>query len=265
MTSRTRRRLPGVLLAVVTLTPWQPAHAQGIPVIDVANLTQIIQIVEQVTEMLTRVKEEHNTIVRLGKGLGPLDRYRMPAIATYNHDVARFPFGASWLQGLDAGDARGDRYFSVVQPLSREVALLNGLTPEAKQALSAAYATIEILDSVAMMGGHQSAIVRTYHRQLQTHIDQLEADVVNPRTEFHELTAVADKISVGQVLARRQDMAGNQLLSNVLEQLIAKSKRTRDSEANTMNARINMLRDRGDTSHALVAGADAALTTWRQP
>jgi hypothetical protein len=42
---------------------------------------------------------------------------------------------------------------------------------------------------------------------------------------YHEITAVLDKIAGGQLIARRQDMAVNQLLSHMLEQLLARGKR----------------------------------------
>ena len=93
------------------------------------------------------------------------------------------------------------------------------------------YATIEITDSVAMMGGHQVALARGYHGRLQDAVQSLESDVLNGLTRYHEMTAVLDKISAGELLARRQDMSSNQLLSHALEQLLARSKRLRDTEA----------------------------------
>ena len=47
----------------------------------------------------------------------------------------------------------------------------------------------------------------------------------------HEMTAILDKIAAGELLGRRQDMPSNQLLSHALEQLLARSKRLRDTEA----------------------------------
>jgi hypothetical protein len=76
------------------------------------------------------------------------------------------------------------------------------------------YATIEITDSVAMMGGHQVGLARGYHGRLQDAVESLESDVLNGLTRYHEMTAVLDKISAGELLARRQDMLSNQLLSH---------------------------------------------------
>jgi hypothetical protein len=259
------RLIATVLLVVIALTPWQTVHAQGIPVFDVANLAQLVKTAERTAQTILAMKQQYDLWVRMGTGIGSLDRYRILGIPTFGHDAGRFLYGQPWIEALDSGDARGDRYYATVQPLSRLVTSLATLTSPAKRAVTADYATVEILDSVAMMGAHQSAIVRAYSGKVQGQIDSLEGDVTNPNPDFHELTAVADKIAVGEVLGRRLDMANNQLLSHALEQLVAKSKRQRDAEAGAMNGRITILQDQGKTNRRLVDGADRALTTWRQP
>ena len=127
------------------------------------------------------------------------------------------------------------------------------------------YATIEITDSVAMMGGHQVALARGYHERLQDAVQSLESDVLNGLTRYHEMTAVLDKISAGELLARRQDMLSNQLLSHALEQLLARGKRLRDTEAATINMQLVTWRDADAVNEAFVAGTGDALRTWRQP
>ena len=57
------------------------------------------------------------------------------------------------------------------------------------------------------------------------------------------MTAILDKIAAGELLARRQDMATNQLLSHALEQMLARSKRERDTEAATINMQLTTWRD----------------------
>jgi hypothetical protein len=79
------------------------------------------------------------------------------------------------------------------------------------------------------------------------------------------MTAVLDKISAGELLARRQDMLSNQLLSHALEQLLARSKRLRDTEASTINMQLVTWRDSPAANEAFVAGTGDALRTWRQP
>jgi len=127
------------------------------------------------------------------------------------------------------------------------------------------YATVEISDSVAMMGGHQVAVLRGYHGQLQRAVESLEDDVLNGSRDFHQMTAVLDKISAGELLGRRQDMAANQLLSHALEQLLARNKRERDTEAASLNMQLTSWRDGRAANEAFVAGTGDALRAWRQP
>ena len=187
--------------------------------------------------------DQYQTIVRMAQGLGNLDAYRIPTIATTSHDTGRWEYGRPWLQGLNSGDAAGGAYMQVARRLDRPGATLASLPPAARQAIERAYATIEITDSVAQMGGHQVALIRGYSGRLQSAIDALERDVVSQAAGYHETTAILDKIAAGQLVARREDMAANQLLSHVLEQLLARSKRQRDSEAAAMNMRLGGLRD----------------------
>ena len=175
----------------------------------------------------------------MAQGLGNLDAYRIPTIAITSHDTGRWEYGRPWLQGLNSGDAAGGAYMQVARRLERPGAALAALPPAARQAVERAYATIEITDSVAQMGGHQVALVRGYSGRLQAAINALERDVVStsrrvPRDHGHSRQ---DRRRPARG-ADGEDMAANQLLSHVLEQLLARSKRQRDSEAAAMNMRL---------------------------
>jgi hypothetical protein len=60
-------------------------------------------------------------------------------------------------------------------------------------------------------------------------------------------------------------MATNQLLAHALEQLLARSKRLRDTEAATINMQLVTWRDGKAANKAFMTGAGDALRTWRQP
>src|SRR5438093_604094 len=120
-------------------------------------------------------------------------------------------------------------------------------------------------DPVAQIAGHQVALVRGYSGSMQQAIQALESDVVNSRSSYHEMTAVLDKVAAGQLLARRQDVAANQLLSHALEQLLARGKRSRDTEAAAMNMRLGGMTFGRAAGASLLRGASDDLRTWRQP
>lgn len=254
-------------LISLTVIAWllaAPARAQFV-VIDPGNLAQAILIADRTLQEYNTLVAQYETIVRMSQGLGAMDRYRIPTIGITGHDVGRWPYGAPWLQGLNAGDARGMLYEQTARRLERPGALLDQLPASARHTIEAAYATIEITDSIAEIGGHQVALVRGYSGQLQQATQALEQDVLNTLPRYHEMTAVLDKVAAGELLARRQDMATNQLLSHALEQLLARSKRMRDTEAATMNMRLLGMRDGRTAGGNVIRGAANDLRTWRQP
>jgi len=246
-----------VLLAV-------PARAQ-IVVYDPGNLEQAVLIAERTLREYQELLAQYQTIVRMSQGLANLDGYRVPSIPMTAHDVGRWEYGRPWLEGLNTGDATGAAYRQTTRTLESPLGALQHLPPAARRAIENAYATVEITDAVAQTGGHQIALVRGYSRELQRAIDALEADVLSRQPGYHEMTAILDKVAGGALIGRRQDMATNQLLSHALEQLLARSKRLRDTEATTMNMRLGAMRDGRVAGTSIVRGAADDLRTWRQP
>ena len=257
------RRIVVACLALCTAIV-APAHAQLV-VIDPGNLEQTSLIAERTLQAYRNLVAQYETLVQMAQGLGNMDRYRVPAASIARHDPSRWTYGAPWLQGLNSGDLRGQLYRQTTRPLASPAGIIDILPTTARKAVEDAYATVEITDAVAEIAGNQVAQVRGYASALQPAIQALEGDVVNPASRYHELTAELDKIAAGNLLARRQDTATNQLLSHVVEQMLARGKRLRDTEAATMNMRLANLRDGRAAGASLIAGAASDLRTWRQP
>lgn len=253
-----------IVFALFLLLAARPAVAQLV-VIDPGNLVQAVLIADRTLRHYEMLRAQYQTVQRLAQGLGNMEGYRVPPIGTTRHDTSRWAFGRPWLDGLNSGDPTGDAYWRTTRPLMPPGALLNRLPPHARRAVERAYATVEISDSVAQMGGHQIALVRGYSGRLQQAVQALEGDVMNGLLRYHELTAVLDKVAAGELLARRQDMAANQLLSHTLEQLLARGKRQRDTEAVTMNMRLVGLLQGQTVSASVIDGAGEDLRRWRQP
>jgi len=256
-----RRALAAVVVVVACVSP---ARAQLV-VVDPGNLAQAIAIAERTWRQYEELKRQYETIQRMGRGLGNMDGYRIPTIALTRHDPGRWEYGRPWIEGLNSGDATGAAYLATTVPLLRPTTMPSRLSAAARRALERQYATIEITDSVAMMGGHQVALARGYHGRLQQAVQTLEGDVLNGLLRYHEMTAILDKIAAGELLGRRQDVLTNQLLSHALEQLLARGKRLRDTEAATMNMQLTTWRDVSAANAAFVVGSGDALRTWRQP
>jgi hypothetical protein len=241
-----------------------PVSAQLL-VTDPGNLAQVVLIAQRAQQTYDQLHAEYQLLTRMAQGLDTLDRYRIPAIGITRLDATNFPYGRAWIEGMNGGDARGTAYFATAVPLQRPGSHLDRLGTQARRFFENQYATVEISDSVAMMGGHEVALLRGYHGQLQDAVQRLEEDVLHPSSDYHQMTAVLDKISAGELLGRRQDMAANQLLSHALEQLLARNKRQRDTEAMTINMQLTTWRDGQAANDAFVAGTGDALRTWRQP
>ena len=255
---------PIVLAVIVVSVFTAPAYAQLV-VLDAANLTEAVLIAQRAQRHYEELQAQYRTVLRMAQGLGSMEGYRIPTIAATRHNAARWLYGQPWLQGLNSGDPTGAAYWATTLPLERPASLPARLGAAARRMLERQYATIEITDSVAMMGGHQVGALRGSHGQLQQAVQALEGDVLNGLLRYHEMTAILDKVAAGELLGRRQDMAANQLLSHALEQLLSRSKRLRDTEASTMNMQLVTWRDGRAVNDAMAAGASDALRTWRQP
>lgn len=251
------------VVALVLLLAVRPAHAQ-FAVFDPANFAQAILIVQRTQRHLDELRAQYQTIRRMAEALGRMDRYRTPPFALIGHDLTRWNYGRPWIAALNGGDPTGAAYLATAMPLERPDAAAR-LTGAARRAFESRYAGVEIADSVAMMGGHQVGIMRGYYDELQRAIQALESDVLSPTASYHDMTAILDKIAAGELLGRRQDMASNQLLSHVLEQLLARSKQLRDSQAVTLNMQLVAWRDAAVANRAFREGIGDALRTWRQP
>ncbi len=252
-----------IAVTLMMLLAAGPAHAQW-AVFDPSNYAQALLIVQRTQRHLDELRAEYQTIRRMAEALGRMDRYRTPAFALIGHDPARWSYARPWISALNSGDPTGAAYLAAAMPLERPDAA-SRLTGTARRAFERQYAGVEIADSVAMMGGHQVGIMRGYYDELQRAIQALESDVLSPTASYHDMTAILDKIAAGELLGRRQDMAANQLLSHVLEQLLARSKQLRDSQAVTLNMQLVTWRDAAAANRAFREGMGDALQTWRQP
>jgi len=252
-----------IAITLLVLLGVRPAYAQ-LAVVDPANLAQAILIVQRTQRHLEELNAQYLTILRMSAGIGRMDRYRTPPIALSQHDASRWNFGRPWIAALNVGDPSGASYLATAMPLERPDSA-GWLTGQARRAFERQYANVEIADSVAMIGGNQVGMTRGFYDALQRGLQALEQDVLSPTASYHDLTAILDKIAAGELLGRRQDMATNQLLSHVLEQLLARSKQSRDAQAAILNMQLVTWRDADAVNRAFRAGAGDALRTWRQP
>ena len=251
---------------VVGLLWHAPAHAQWI-VFDPLNVAEAVRIVKQVMKQYTVLTQQYRQIeVMSGRLPGGLDRYRTPGIVPSVHDVTRYRYGGPLLDALNTGDARGELYRKVLGALPLIAPAISHLPESAQQVVRNQYAHLEISDSIAQRAIHQKALIAGFTgADLEAAIQALERDTLHPRTAYHYLTAVLDKLTGAELIARRQETAFNQELSHALELLILRSKQNRDTDAAVMGMRLATLHGGEAAGASIVGGSAQALRTWRQP
>lgn len=252
------------LLLGILVGSASAVHAQ-VAVIDPSNLEQTVLIAQRTQRLLEEMQGQYRTIMRMSRGLGDMEGFRIPPIAGARHNPQRWPYAGAWLSGLNSGDPTGAAYAAATVALDRFTPPPATITAKAQRTFNSQLATMEIADSVAMMASHQVGAIRQYNGRVQRAVQELEEVVMDKLPRFHELTAILDKVAAGELIGRRQDMAANQLLSHAVEQLLARGKRLRDAEAATMNMQLTTWRESQKANAAMVNGSSEALRTWRQP
>jgi hypothetical protein len=179
----------------------------------------------------------------------------------------QFLYANPYNAALNYGDGHGTGYDEVARPRQApgvELTQLAELAPNADAAIVAELATLDAADSTLIAGTDQTGQLRYNGRRELAAIDALEGDTLDPSTT-QSATAVLDKISGAALIRARQQQARVQFLAAIVEQLLVDNKRTRDTEAATMNMQLERLRWGQAANASLVAGAAADLRAWRQP
>lgn len=216
-------------------------------------------------------RAQHEQIRRMARRLSAfasLTRYRLADVPRWRtHDFENadvFLFARDYHAALNYGDVSGGAFQSVSHPLASAISAIAGLGPEARRALVAGLATIELSDAAAISATHDTGQLRYNGRRELAAIEALQRDVTNDSDE-QSTTAVLEKISGAGLVAARQRQARIQLLTEIVEQLLMDSKRARDTEAASMNMQLRSWRDASVVSRAFSTGAGDAIRTWRQP
>ena len=221
--------------------------------------------------LLAVQREQHSQLRRMAQRLSMftnLGKYTVPdpprwrTHAWENNEV--FLYSTAYHAALNYGDANGDAYLDVSEPVLDALNALNRLPPAARRTLSSQLATLDAATSAVISATHDTGQLRFNGRRELRAIEGLDQDVTNGSLE-QSTTAVLDKISGAALIGARQRQARIQLLSGFVEQLLVEGKRARDTETSAMNMQLVTWRDRHAVNTAFVAGAGDALRSWRQP
>ena len=210
---------------------------------------------------LRRMAQRLSVFTNLGK-YSVLDPPRWRTHAWEDNDA--FLFSTAYHAALNYGDVDGSAYLEVSQPVLSAADAIGSLAPAARRTLTSQLATLDVATAAVIAATHDTGQLRYNGRRELLAIEGLDQDVTDGSLE-QSATAVLDKISGAVLIGARQRQARTQLLSGVVEQLLVEGKRTRDTEASTMNMQLVTWRDGQAANGAFVAGSGDALRVWRQP
>jgi hypothetical protein len=226
-------------------------------------------------QLLDTLTQEGDRVQRMATRLSAstnLDKYALtemdiPMWRIHLFQGEQFLYANPYNAALNYGDSHGSAYEEVARPRQAPGAELTGLAelaPDADAAIVAGLATLDAADSTLIAGTDQTGQLRYNGRRELAAVDALQGDTLDP-SATQSATAVLDKISGAGLIRARQQQARLQFLAAIVEQLLVDNKRSRDTEAATMNMQLERLRWGRAANASLVAGAAADLRAWRQP
>jgi len=175
------------------------------------------------------------------------------------------PYAQAILSALNVGDPTGGLYTVSVDPLDTLDDLVASVPVELRPRLRLLYGSLQFGDSVAKAAINQVGATRTNGPFALTTIQNMEDDAVANSDDFHTQVALLDKINGATMLALRLNETASQLQMHILEQLLVQNKRTRDAEAEVMDAHLFQWRYGAAYGRDLFSRTAAALDSWRQP
>jgi hypothetical protein len=251
---------PILIACILTALATTTIHAQFVvhdPINYAQALARYAQMIEQYRFWVAQAR-------RL-----PVDmsaRYKVPAVRWHINDPESvYPYARAILTSLNAGDSAGVGYNQSVDRLDALDDLLPRVPPELQRRLAMMYGTIQLVDSVATTGIDQLGRNRSNGTQMMAAIANMESDAVASADQFNTQTALLNKINGANVLALRINETASQFQLHILEQLLVQNKRTRDAEAQLMNAQLFQWRYGTTYGRDLFSRTASTLDTWRQP
>lgn len=248
-------------LAVMVLALLSSAVSAQFVVYDPTNylqaLTRYAQLLEQYRFWVAQAR-------RLPVNLAT--RYRLLPVrwSTYA-DAGTSAYAEAILSALNNGDPTGGLYNLSVDRLDTVDDLISSVPIELRPRLRRLYGSLQFDDSVARAAINQAGVTRTNGPFALETIQNMEDDAVASSDDFHTQAALLNKINGATVLALRLNETASQLQLHILEQLLVQNKRTRDAEAEIMDAHLFQWRYGSAYGRDLFSRTAAALDSWRQP
>ena len=249
----------GIVIIIVALLS-SPARAQFV-VYDPSNYFQALaryaQLLQQYRFWVAQARRLPVDLAR---------RYRLTPVRWQTHNAARiYTYAEPILSALNIGDATGVLYDVSTDRLDTLDDLLTSVPLDLRPRLRLNYGSIQLGDSVAKTAIDQIGTTRTNGSFALSTIQNMEDDAVSSFDEYHTQIALLNKINGASVLGLRLNETASQLQLHILEQLLVQNKRSRDAEAELMDAHLFQWRYGVTYGRDLFSHTAAALDSWRLP
>lgn len=217
------------------------------------------------TEMQTLQRQKLGRMARRLSMWTDISKYSLRDAPRWRTHGGDFLYAEPFNEALIFGDSTGAAYLFLSHPVQSAFGAVHRLPLSARPAFESRLATVEAADAAVISATNDTGRLRLNGRKSEFEaIEALDAMVIDPSSD-QSATAILDKISGTATIGAQQRQARSSLLVGVVEQLVIDNKRSRDTEAESVNMQLTTWRDGRAAREAFVAGSSEALRTWRQP
>lgn len=209
----------------------------------VTEVGKMVQQYNQLVQTYQMITSQYNQMLWMAKALpGGLARFatiRTPWFLSAAGDA--YGTTGGWIAAVNSGANVAGGYQGATELLLPYGAALANVPADQLDRLEKHYATIELTDGANQDGMETIGTLRNNAPQVETAIQNLENDSLNPAPDYNTEIAVLNKINAASVIALRNGQDTNKLLTVLAEQQLIEAKRQRDAEVKAINSHIELV------------------------
>lgn len=209
----------------------------------VTEVGKMVQQYNQLVQTYQMITSQYNQMLWMAKALpGGLARFatiRTPWFLSSSGNT--YGTTGGWIAAVNSGANVARGYQGATEPLLPYGAALADVPADQLDRLEKHYATIELTDGANQDGMETIGTLRSNAPQVETAIQNLENDSLNPAPDYNTEIAVLNKINAASVIALRNGQDTNKLLTALAEQQLIEAKRQRDAEVKAINSHIELV------------------------
>ena len=270
------RKVAIVTVLAATIAPAAfAALGLGDIVFDPTNFGKLVEQLAQMDRQYTQlvqtyqvVTAQYNQMIWMAKMIPANLRVRYRTLVTpWRNSTATNTYGTTggWIAAINTGNDVPGGYQQAIQPLNAYGAALGNVPADQVARVKTSYATVELTDGANQSGMDLVGRLRANAPDVETSIQNLEADSLSTDPDLNTEVSVLNKINAANLIALRNSQDTNQLLVTLAEQQIIEAKRKRDAEATAINSHILFMTQEQAVLHAQAGDPSARMLAYRMP